>query len=130
MSELNRRPPAAVRRQLRREVSFGCPVSGCGNPYLECHHFDPQWSEKPHHNPDGMIALCATNHAKADAWPVEHCRGLKAQPHTADVSGRFEWMRREVVAIAGGNYYHETPQIVVFRGEPLIWFERDELRTR
>lgn len=105
-------------------------MSGCGNPYLECHHFDPQWSEKPHHNPDGMIALCATNHAKADAWPVEHCRGLKAQPHTADVSGRFEWMRREVVAIAGGNYYHETPQIVVFRGEPLIWFERDELRTR
>lgn len=25
--------------------------------------------------------------------------------------GQFEWMRREVVAVVGGNYYHETPHM-------------------
>jgi len=47
--DLSRRPPAAVRRELRHEISFGCPASGCGNPYLQYHHFDPPWQkEHPH----------------------------------------------------------------------------------
>jgi len=126
MPELNRKPPTAVRRELRREVGFGCPVEGCGIPYLEYHHFDPEWHVEKHHRPEGMIALCSTHHAKADAWTIEQCRELKRNPHTAEVSGRFEWMRREVVAIIGGNYYHETPNMVVFRDRPIIWFERDD----
>lgn len=126
MQEIQRRPPTDVRRQLRREVGFGCPVGGCGNPYLEYHHFDPPWHVERHHNPSGMLALCANHHAKADALTVEQCRELKTGPQSATVRGRFEWMRREVVAIVGGNYYHETPHMVVSRGEPLIWFERDE----
>lgn len=126
MREIPRKPPADVRRQLRREVGFGCPVNGCGNPYLEYHHFDPPWHTSPHHNPAGMLALCATHHAKADAWTAEQCRDLKTTTRSESVRGRFEWMRREVVAVVGGNYYHETPNMVVFRGEPLIWFERDE----
>lgn len=126
MPELNRTPPTNVRRELRREVVFGCPVEGCGNPYLEYHHFDPQWHIEKHHRIEGMVALCSTHHAKADAWTVEQCRELKRYPHTAEVSGRFEWMRREIVAIVGGNYYHETPHMVVFRGCPIVWFERDK----
>lgn len=126
MGKLNRRPPASVRRQLRREAGFGCPVANCGNPYLEYHHFDPEWHERPHHEPEGMIALCATHHAKAGAWTAEQCREIKQNPHTGEVSGRFEWMRREIVAIVGGNYYHETPHMVVVHGEPVVWFDRDE----
>lgn len=127
---LSRVPPVAVRRQLRREVGFGCPVSGCGNPYLEYHHFDPPWNEEHHHDPDRMIALCATHHAKADAFTVEQLRGLKSVPDDRpEVAGRFEWMRDEVLAIVGGNYYHETPVMVAFRGEPMIWFERDADNT-
>lgn len=121
----NRRPPAAVRRKLRKEVGFGCPVANCGNPYLEYHHFDPAWHVRPHHSPDGMLALCATHHAKADALTVEQCRDLKYGAQDRAVRGRFEWMRREVVAIVGGNYYHETPRMVVFKDEPVVWFERD-----
>lgn len=124
--KLNRRPPTSVRRALRKEVGFGCPVKECGNPYLEYHHFAPQWHIENHHRVDGMIALCSTHHAKADAWTEDQCMELKKNPHTAEVGGRFEWMRREVVAIVGGNYYHETPRMVEFRGQPLIWFERDE----
>lgn len=122
---LGRRAPEGVRRQLRQEVGFGCPIVNCGNPYLEFHHFDPPWSVQQHHNPEGMIALCATHHAKADAYTVEQCRELKRSVPDRTVGGRFEWMRREIVAVVGGNYYHETPRMVVFENEPVVWFERD-----
>jgi hypothetical protein len=125
-----RTPPVAIRRQLRQEVGFGCPISACGNPYLEYHHFDPPWHVAHKHDPAGMVALCAEHHAKAAALTVEQCRALKQAHQTRDeVRGRFEWMREEVLAIVGGNYYHETPVIVEFRNEPMIWFERDDDNT-
>lgn len=125
--EISRTPPTAVRRLLRREVGFGCPVEGCDNPYLEYHHFDPPWEKEHHHDPDRMIALCATHHGKADAWTAGQLRAMKATtPSGREVQGRFEWMREDVLAVVGGNFFYETPHIVVFRGEPMIWFERDE----
>lgn len=127
--DLSRTPPVAVRRELRREVGFGCPVSGCGNPYLEYHHFDPPWEKEHHHDPARMIALCAEHHAKAAAWTVEDFRAMKAVPaDRPDVRGRFEWIREDVLAVIGGCFYYETPNMVLFRGTPMIWFERDERR--
>lgn len=122
-----RTPPADVRRLLRQEVGFGCPVEACANPYLEYHHFDPPWHVQQHHDPARMIALCATHHAKAHALTVDQVRQLKERSKVASASvrGRFEWMRQDVLAVIGGNYYHETPNMVVFKGRPLIWFERD-----
>jgi len=126
MTELGRTPPIAVRRLLRQEAGFGCPVDNCDNPYLEYHHFDPTWATEQHHDPQGMIALCATHHAKADAWTVEDVRAMKDRVRSRTVAGRFEWMREDVLAVVGGNFYYETPIMVEFRGEPMIWFERDE----
>lgn len=128
-SALSRTPPVAVRRQLRREAGFGCPVTDCGNPYLEYHHFDPPWEKEHHHDPARMIALCATHHAKAAAWTVEQCRAMKAVPSDRpNVRGKFEWLREDVLAVIGGNFYYETPNMVVFRGVPMIWFNRDDQR--
>lgn len=124
---LSRTPPAVVRRLLRNEVGFGCPVAGCDNPYLDYHHFDPPWEQEHHHDPARMIALCATHHAKAHAWTVAQIRAMKTMtPSEREVHGRFEWMRDDVLAVVGGNFFYETPNIVVFREEPVIWFERDE----
>lgn len=119
-------PPIEVRQQLRREVGFGCPMDGCGNPYLHWHHFDPPWSERQHHDPSGMIAICAEHHAKADAgaYTTEQLRALKNSTHS-DPAGRFDWMRRELLVVVGGNYYHETPIPVQFREQPVIWLNRD-----
>jgi hypothetical protein len=76
-----------------------------------------------------MIALCATHHAKAAAWTIEQCREMKsASPDRPEVRGKFEWMRDDILAVIGGGFYYETPNMVVFRDTPLIWFNRDDRR--
>ncbi|MCH7811764.1 MAG: HNH endonuclease [Chloroflexi bacterium] len=76
-----------------------------------------------------MITLCAEHHAKADAgaFTIKQLRTFKEQAlgRAADVRGRFDWMRRELLGVVGGNFYIETPVIFKFRGQPVIWFERD-----
>lgn len=127
---MNRKPPSSVTRSLRTEVGFGCPVPGCGNPYLEWHHFDPPWSVKHHHDPGGMIALCVEHHAKADAgaYTREQLHEFKsnAKKHSKLNKGRFDWLRNRMLAVVGGNFYYETPTMVAYRGTPLVWFNRDE----
>lgn len=127
---MNRTPSEEIQRQLRREVGFGCPVQGCGCPYLYWHHFDPPWSEKQHHNPDGMIALCGEHHAKADAGAFTkeqlHQFKLVGRNSTTELHGRLDWMRHDLLAVIGGNFYYETPVIFQFRETPIIWFNRDE----
>jgi hypothetical protein len=59
---MSRRPPAAVRRELRQEVNFGCAI--CGAPILQYHHIVP-YSEEEHHDPDRMVALCPNHHQQA-----------------------------------------------------------------
>lgn len=127
---VNRKPPVAVKKILREEVGFGCPVSNCGLPYLEWHHFDPPWNEKHHHNPEGMIALCREHHIQADngAFTKKQLHRLKqnGKDNWRQISGQFNWMRNRLLAVVGGNFYYETPVILKFREQPVIWFERDE----
>lgn len=35
-------------------------------------------------------------------------------------------MRRSLVAIVGGNFYIDVPILIEFKGEPMLWFNRDE----
>jgi hypothetical protein len=127
---VNRTPPVEVRRVLRREVGFGCPVDGCGNPYLYWHHFDPPWSEREHHEPEGMVALCGEHHSKADAgaYTKAQLRQLKEHPYAKEraVAGRFDWLRHELLVVVGGNFYLQTSVAVQFRDQPAIWLSRDE----
>jgi hypothetical protein len=125
--DLSRTPPEEIRRALRQEVGFGCPVPGCASPYLEYHHFDPTWAEEHHHRPEGMIPLCAEHHAKASAWTSAQLRQMKtvAAENRSQLTGRFEWMRKDCIALIGGNFYYDTPNMVVVRGQPAVWYERD-----
>jgi SEC-C motif len=126
---MNRTPPSSVIRQLRTEVGFGCPVLNCGNPYLEWHHFDPPWSVEQHHKPEGMVALCAEHHKKADngAYTNDQLAAFKRNKvDPATVSGRFEWRRNKLLAIVGGNFYYETPRILVIDGQDVVAVSRDE----
>jgi hypothetical protein len=127
---LNRNPPDSVKKALRDEVGFGCPVPGCGSPYLEWHHFNPPWHVQEHHRPEGMIAFCREHHIQADhgAFTVEQIRHFKreAKKTWAQVSGKFNWMRNRLLTVVGGNFFYETPVVFQFKEQPIIWFERNE----
>ena len=127
---MNRKPPTAVRRELRREVGFGCPIPGCGIPYLTWHHFDPEWHVEEHHRPEGMIALCLTHagQADADAFEPEYLRSLKqmGRPQVDEIRGQLTWMRRRVLALIGGNWYYDTPVILQIGSTNAISFGRDQ----
>lgn len=126
---LNRTPPADVRRELRTEVGFACPVTDCGSPYLTWHHFDPPWAEKQHHDPTGMIALCRVHADQADsgAFAPEQIRELKAtgRERAEAQAGRFNWMRHELLAVIGGTLAYEVHVPLRIHGRNTIWFNRD-----
>jgi hypothetical protein len=126
---MNRTPPTAVRRELRAEVGFGCPVTDCGVPYLTWHHFDPEWHVEQHHRPEGMIALCLTHAGLADggAYERDYLFALKrkGRPEADEVRGQLAWMRRRVLALVGGNWYYDTPVLLEFGSTKAIWLGRD-----
>jgi hypothetical protein len=118
-----------VRRQLRREVGFGCPIPGCGIPYLSWHHFDPPWREERHHRPDGLVALCLTHAGQADAnaFDADYLRELKhaGRPESEEVRGQLSWMRRRILVLAGGNWYYDTPVPLQIGSTDAIALTRD-----
>jgi hypothetical protein len=126
---MTRKPPIEVIRQLRNEVGYCCPVPDCTNPYLEWHHFNPTWHECNHHDPKGMIALCGEHHGKADAGAFTNEQLLKfksnAQSHSKFVTGQFDWLRQDILAVVGGNYFVDTEVIIQIDEQPIIWFNRN-----
>ena len=127
---MNRNPPSHVKKILRAEIGFGCPVPECGRPYLEWHHFDPPWNIENHHNPNGMIALCREHHIQADngAFTIEQLRTfkLRAKENWRMISGQFNWLRNRLLIVLGGCFYYETPVVIESFGRKVIWYERDD----
>jgi len=128
---ISRTPPVEIRKKLRKEVHFGCPVEGCGSPYLSWHHFDPPWNIAHQHNPEGMIALCLQHHKEADqgAFTIQQLRDMKKQPYLKGreefPKGRFNWRREQLLLLAGGNWYINTPVILKVCGKDVIWLSKD-----
>jgi hypothetical protein len=129
---MDRTPGASVRRELRQEVGFGCPVDGCGSPYLTWHHFDPPWREREHEDVEGIIALCPQHHNEADvgAFSPDQLRALKADPFMKRTDGRiaghFNWKRQQVILQAGGGLYIRCPVFLLVQERRVVWFSLDE----
>lgn len=123
---VSRNIPTEVKRELRKEVGFGCPIKDCNSPFLEYHHFDPEFHVEPHHRPEGMIALCPTHHGRAKEFSREYLRELKKISQGREIRDKFYWIRRKMIAVVGGNYYIEAPDIIVYRDQPIVWYRRDE----
>jgi hypothetical protein len=127
---VNREPPAAIRTALAEEAGFGCPVDGCGSPYLTWHHFDPPWSVREHHEPGGMIALCRDHHpeANAGAFSNDDLHELKrtGREKARLLGARFNWMREQLLVRVGSVFYYETPIAIRIGERPIVWFNRNE----
>jgi hypothetical protein len=126
----SRTPYRDTIRTLRQEVGFCCPVLECGSPYLTWHHFDPPWRVERHHRPEGMIALCREHADKADndAFTDDQLCELKrvGKARALEVRGRFDWMRQDLLAVIGGNFYYKQEDIFRINNERCIWFDRDD----
>ena len=73
------------------------------------------------------------HHDKADvgAFTNEQLRALKAAGGPgAEVAGRFDWLRRDLILRIGSNFYFDTPVVLTYQQFPLIWFTQDEQEHR
>lgn len=125
---MSRYIPVNIRKKLRNEVNYGCPVSGCGSPYLSYHHFDPPYEKGESHNPEGMIALCLGHHKQADigTFTNKQLRELKQNPFLSEpeVKGRINWLRNEVIFKGGGFLAIRTNTFLKVAGKKTIWAKR------
>jgi len=118
---VSRRPPADVLRQLREEVNYSCPI--CGSPFLSWHHFDPPYHVRPHHNPDGMIALCPLHHKMADSgmYSVDQLRILKhKQSDASHIACRWPWDPENIAFFFGGNILFGARPVLSIRGNSVL----------
>lgn len=123
----NRPPiPIDVRRQLRAEVGFGCPI--CRSPFLVFHHFDPPYEQEAHFRPEGMLALCQGCHGAAPSWTKEKCRRLKKSKNIAKpVKGFFNAWEDDlnIFIRLGGNYSLGAAVPIVVGDEDVIRISKD-----
>jgi len=129
---VNRYVPKHVKLLLRKEVNWGCPVQGCGSPFLSYHHFDPpfaDFSNGQEHDPEGIIALCLAHAKMADGgvWTRDQLRQMKRSPFLkgSEVAGRLEWLRQDIILRFGGLTCVRPKVILQVAGKPVIWVKRD-----
>jgi hypothetical protein len=124
-SNIPRDPPDSIKRILRQEVHYACPVPGCGKPFLEWHHFDPSWEERHHHDPAGMIALCTVCHPMADRgkWTRDDLHSYKQNSPTQElIRSEFGWSELAVVYRLGGNYAIDCGAgVIAINNRRVLW---------
>lgn len=85
-------------------------------------------NEKQHHNPDGMITLCATHASLADdgRWTKEQFIEMKRNPYLTieKISETYGYLRKRVVCIIG-NVAYGVQDVLQIDEERVIGFEGD-----
>jgi hypothetical protein len=78
-----------------------------------------------------MIALCTLHHphADGDAYTKDQLRQFKEEgvAQAGVVQSRFNWLRSRLLVHVGGNHYVDTHDILRIKGQPILWFSRDEV---
>ncbi len=62
------------------------------------------------------------------AFTDDQLRRLKREGRSraAEVRGRFNWMRQDLLAVVGGKFFYRQRVIFELSGVPCIWFDRDD----
>jgi hypothetical protein len=124
---MDREPPPSAKKNLRQEVNYGCPVPNCGSSFLSWHHFDPPWSIKEHHNPEGMIALFTQCHPMADSgvYSSAQLRNFKQTPNPIEFI-KTPWMPENCIIRLGGCYAPDWCRISI-SGESILEIRKDDV---
>ncbi len=129
---LQRKPSAAVRREIRRRCGFGCVI--CGSAIITYEHFSPEYKDAMYHNPKGMTLLCGTHQletskgllskktiAEADRDPF--CKKTGYAKHLLDLGGK-----KPTLLIGGVDATECGPKIEI-DGETLLQIYPPDLRS-
>jgi hypothetical protein len=105
LTSISRTPPVEIRKNLRKEVNYGCPI--CRSPFLTWHHFDPPWNECHSHTEQGIIALCSNCHRQADggAFTKKYLHELKEKTISSPPIGSLPWHINCALVRFGGNLF-------------------------
>ncbi len=91
--------PDRVKKATPRRGRVGCPIEGCGSPYLT-YHFDPPRRIRAHDEPAGMVASCRNDRTfrrsvfLLDGFEFENCDfdecvfALRVDLRGLDITGR------------------------------------------
>lgn len=110
------KPPADVRRKLRREACYGC--CKCGHPIYQYHHII-EYSSEQHFRPKDMMVLCPNHHDEATNGVIGESvqRALKANPFNRvhkHAAGQLVMDRpRAGHLILGGSRFVVGPGVLV-----------------
>jgi len=124
---VSRTPPRPLRRQLRQEVYYSCPI--CSNPLLTYHHIVP-WRDEHHFRQQDMIALCYNHARMADSNAISRATlyNLKANPpKRRRVRDKFvidDWSRFGIVLGGDMVWFEGCMTVLRVEGQPLLGFSR------
>ena len=126
---LPRRIPEEVKRAVRQRCGYGCVL--CGSSIVEYEHVRPEFSKARAHDPNGIVLLCPTCHAKKTRNFLSTRRVLEALESPAAKQQGFAFSDLEdhsshpYVVLAGLTLKNCRTPIEV-RGLPLIRVEDAE----
>lgn len=125
---LKRSIPAATKRLLRQEASFGCVK--CGNAFCEYEHIEPEFSEAREHDASRMAFLCTRCHgevtagraSKESVWKAKAAPFCRTQGKPSH--GLLEF--GSLTSTLGDTFFHDCRVILRVLGEDLLSIEPPE----
>jgi hypothetical protein len=124
---LKRRPPAEVRREVRKRSKFGCVV--CRSGFYEYEHIDPQFHDAKEHNPDHICCLCESCHGRVSrgqmsklAVRTAYDMLQKQSPEEAGPpTGPLDFIDGRAELLIGGLVYNPAVRTLLkYHGENII----------
>ncbi|WP_426154182.1 HNH endonuclease signature motif containing protein [Pseudomonas sp. DC3000-4b1] len=130
-SDPSRRPPSAIRQEVRQRCGFGCVI--CGMPLYEYEHME-EWAKVRRHVASEITLLCDSHHREKTnkLLPIEKVREADKNPYNLQIgrSNPFKlWYSGTVAEIViGGNSFendftmYPTFSAIVIDGISLLDF--------
>ena len=105
-----------------------CAHPDCDEPYLQYHHFDPQWHEEHHHRPEGNArALPHPPRSGRRLGQIARFANGRTWVRSLKQSGsKVQWTRDNTVFVVGGSIAIGCEILLMVNNEPIIPITTDD----